>query len=201
MRFEVQTALEHGVRVIPVLVDGARPPRQQQLPAALHKLARLNALELSYSRFQYDADRLLELIQRVLAAAPGTVTVHQPPGATAEVLAASDDVQHDRSIPGKAAQEDPPVIRNDPDRAARLLAEVERLAQSMTGESWRHSALVGVAEALVATDADRAVRLAGSMTDGPEKADALAEIAKTLAASFRTARYASPSPSPASPGE
>ena len=44
VRFEVQTALERGVRVIPVLVDGARPLRQQQLPAELQKLARLNAL-------------------------------------------------------------------------------------------------------------------------------------------------------------
>jgi len=70
VRFEVQTALERGVRVIPVLVDAARPLRQQQLPAELHKLARLNALELSYGRYQYDSDRLLDLIQRVLAA-PG----------------------------------------------------------------------------------------------------------------------------------
>ena len=66
VRFEIQTALERGVRVIPVLVDGAKPVRQQQLPSGLQKLARLNALELSVSRYQYDADRLLDLIQRVL---------------------------------------------------------------------------------------------------------------------------------------
>ena len=59
VRFEVQTALERGVRVIPVLVDGARPLRQEQLPAELQKLARLNALELSYGRYEYDADRLV----------------------------------------------------------------------------------------------------------------------------------------------
>jgi predicted NACHT family NTPase len=69
VRFEVQTALKRGVRVIPVLVDNARPLRQQQLPTELHKLARLNALELSYGRYQYDSGRLLDLIQRVLAAA------------------------------------------------------------------------------------------------------------------------------------
>jgi len=69
VRFEVQTALERGVRVIPVLVDGARPLRRQQLPAGLDKLARLNALELSYGRYQYDVGRLLDLIQRVLATA------------------------------------------------------------------------------------------------------------------------------------
>ena len=72
VRFEVQTGLERDVRVIPVLVDGARPPRQEQLPAELGKLAQLNALELSYNRYEHDAGRLLDLIQRVLAAASST---------------------------------------------------------------------------------------------------------------------------------
>ena len=65
--FEIKTALRRGVRVIPVLIDGAKPPRQQDLPADLHKLARLNALELSYDRYQYDSGRLLGLIQQRLA--------------------------------------------------------------------------------------------------------------------------------------
>jgi hypothetical protein len=60
------------VRVIPVLVDGAKPLRHEQLPAELRNLARLNALELSYGRYEYDADRLLDLIQRVLPAASST---------------------------------------------------------------------------------------------------------------------------------
>src|SRR5215472_2307585 len=67
VRFEVQTALERGVRVLPVLVDGASPPGQQQLPAELQALAGLNALDLSYSRYDYDAGRLLDVIQGVLA--------------------------------------------------------------------------------------------------------------------------------------
>jgi hypothetical protein len=66
VRFEVTTALERGVRVIPVLIDGARALRRQDLPEELHKLARLNAAKLSYDRYQDDADRLLDLIQRVL---------------------------------------------------------------------------------------------------------------------------------------
>jgi hypothetical protein len=72
VRFEVQAALERGVRVIPVLVDGAKPPRQDELPAGLDKLARLQALELSYGRYQYDAKRLLDQIQEVLGPASGT---------------------------------------------------------------------------------------------------------------------------------
>jgi hypothetical protein len=67
VRFEIQSALERCVRVIPVLVDGARAPRHQQLPADLQKLARLNALEMSYRRFEYDETQLMEVIQRVLS--------------------------------------------------------------------------------------------------------------------------------------
>jgi cold shock CspA family protein len=69
VRLEIRTALEQGVRVIPVLVDGARPVRRQQLPSALQKLARLNAFALSYDRYRYDADRLLDIIQRVISSA------------------------------------------------------------------------------------------------------------------------------------
>jgi hypothetical protein len=71
VRFEIRTALERCVRVIPVLVDGAGVPRRHQLPADLHKLARLNALAMSYDRFEYDETRLTTVIQRVLASADG----------------------------------------------------------------------------------------------------------------------------------
>jgi TIR domain/Tetratricopeptide repeat len=69
VRFEIKTALERGVRVIPVLLDGARPLRQQELPGDLRRLARLNAHKLSYDRYQDDADRLFDLIERVLTEA------------------------------------------------------------------------------------------------------------------------------------
>jgi hypothetical protein len=55
VRYEIQTALEHGTRVVPVLINGAQPLREQQLPSELHKVARLNALELTYERYPYDA--------------------------------------------------------------------------------------------------------------------------------------------------
>jgi hypothetical protein len=50
-----------------VLVDGARAPRIQQLPTDLKKLARLNALEMSYRRFEYDETQLMDVIRRVLS--------------------------------------------------------------------------------------------------------------------------------------
>ena len=70
VRFEVQVALDRGVLVIPVLVDGAEPLRRQQLPVELQKLARLNALELSNTRYEFDVSRLFDVIQQVLAPAP-----------------------------------------------------------------------------------------------------------------------------------
>jgi hypothetical protein len=67
VRFEIRTALKRGVRVIPVLVEGAKPPRPQELPSDLRRLARLNALEMSCDhRYQYDADRLMSIIDRAL---------------------------------------------------------------------------------------------------------------------------------------
>jgi hypothetical protein len=68
VRFEIATALERRARVIPVLVDGATMPRRQQLPDDLANLARLNALPMSYDRYEYDESRLITIIQKTLAA-------------------------------------------------------------------------------------------------------------------------------------
>jgi hypothetical protein len=108
VRFEVKTALEQGVRVIPVLIDGARALRRQDLPAELRKLGRLNAHNLSYDRYQDDADRLLDLIQRVLATASeeprpervlgeASATVSQP-AATAKVGAPTVPTTSDQAV-------------------------------------------------------------------------------------------------------
>jgi TIR domain/Tetratricopeptide repeat len=71
VRFELREALDRYVRVIPVLVDGARPLRDKELPPELRRLARLNALELSYARYEQDVDRLFDLIQSLIYAPGG----------------------------------------------------------------------------------------------------------------------------------
>ena len=157
VRFEVQTALERDVRVVPVLVDGAKPLRREQLPAELHKLARLNAFELSSGRYQYDADRLVDLIQRVLAAVPGTV--HRSPSP---------------SDPG------PEPVRAA--RAARLIADAERTARSITDEYSKALALTSVAKALAASDPDRAERIAQLITDPDAKSQASDRVVTVVAA-------------------
>ena len=50
VRLEIEAALARDVRVIPILVDGARMPAAEELPNSLSKLARRQALELSPAR-------------------------------------------------------------------------------------------------------------------------------------------------------
>lgn len=129
VRFEVTTALERGVRVIPVLIDGARALRRQDLPAELHKLARLNAAKLSYDRYQDDADRLLDLIQRVLA------TVGEEPLAEEErqLLDRKGGEKADRDLGSLAAAKPPsePRSRSGTGLSSLLMPELQRMAQSM----------------------------------------------------------------------
>jgi WD40 repeat protein len=67
VRLEIEAALTRGIRVIPVLVDGARMPRAADLPPSLAKLVRRQALELSPSRFDFDTGRLLRVLDSSLA--------------------------------------------------------------------------------------------------------------------------------------
>jgi TIR domain len=66
VRVEIATALNRGVRVIPVLVQDANMPRREHLPEALVKLSRRNAIEISDVRWNYDVNRLIKTIEGVL---------------------------------------------------------------------------------------------------------------------------------------
>ncbi len=62
VRAEIRAGLSTGLRVIPVLVDGATMPDPDDLPEHLKLLARLNAFEIRNARFADDADALIGLI-------------------------------------------------------------------------------------------------------------------------------------------
>jgi TIR domain len=74
VRLEIEAALQRNVRLIPVLVDGATMPPADELPPSLAGMTRRQALELSPSRFEYDINRLLRVLDETLA---GT---QRPPG-------------------------------------------------------------------------------------------------------------------------
>jgi predicted ATPase len=65
VRIEISTALKRGIRVIPVLVEGASMPHPSELPEDLKALARRNAIEVSHTRFRADLERLIGAIVQV----------------------------------------------------------------------------------------------------------------------------------------
>jgi hypothetical protein len=83
VRLEIERALARSdVEVIPVLVDGARLPPRDELPASLAPLRRLNAFEISDRRWDYDVNELGRYLD---AALKGTSAMHPtvaPPAPT-----------------------------------------------------------------------------------------------------------------------
>jgi hypothetical protein len=70
VRREVAAALQRPERTtIPVLVQGAAMPSRESLPEPLAALARRNALEISDSRFSFDAERLIAALREALKSA------------------------------------------------------------------------------------------------------------------------------------
>ena len=62
VRREIAAAIKLGKRVIPVLVDGARMPRAEELPAPLEALASRNAATIDETKFDRDFDLLVDHI-------------------------------------------------------------------------------------------------------------------------------------------
>ena len=160
VRLEIEAALDRGVLVIPILVEGAAMPGRGDLPESLAGLARRNALLIRHESFRSDAGRLVAAIERVLAASV-TTAVWAAPGARAVGDAA-----------GEVAHKGSGLARTDVSRAAWFLADAERIANSITHAFPKAAALSGIATALAATHPDRAARLfadaeriANSITD------------------------------------
>jgi hypothetical protein len=63
VRIEIESALNQGKRVIPVLVGGGQMPSAEELPESLRPLARRNAVRLTHERFRADADGLIKALR------------------------------------------------------------------------------------------------------------------------------------------
>jgi formylglycine-generating enzyme required for sulfatase activity len=70
---EIAAALARNIRVIPVLVDGARTPKADKLPDSVKPLARRNAVEVRNTNFGRDAEALVDKVREALESPrPGT---------------------------------------------------------------------------------------------------------------------------------
>lgn len=79
VRLEIEAALARNVRVIPILIDGARMPSAEELPPSLAKLVRRQALDLSPSRFDFDTGRLINVLEETLADVQSRSSTKTPP--------------------------------------------------------------------------------------------------------------------------
>src|SRR5262245_41296395 len=69
IRIEVETALDRGIAVIPVLVSGALMPKPSELPSTLSNFAFRNAAEVDAGRdFHPHMDRLIHSIDHIFQA-------------------------------------------------------------------------------------------------------------------------------------
>jgi len=86
IRVEIGAALKRNIRVIPILIDGAEIPREQDLPPELRTLVRRNAREVSFSRFHTDLDSFLLVLRKILS---GVGEAAAPPPSRSEDRGAS----------------------------------------------------------------------------------------------------------------
>jgi TIR domain-containing protein len=68
VRVEIESALTRGIRVIPVLVDGARMPAAAELPPSLAMLAQQPPLSLGAANPEGDVSRLTQVLDQTIAA-------------------------------------------------------------------------------------------------------------------------------------
>ena len=98
------------------------------------------------------------------AALTGTLACNAVPAALREKLLGGSNPTGqgqvtDRYAKGIEQPDSDKPVRKDVDRAARLFAHAERIANSIRNKSEKATALSRVATALAATDPDRAARL------------------------------------------
>jgi hypothetical protein len=105
VRLEIETALTRNVLVIPILVEGARMPRADELPASLAKLVRRQALELSPSRFDFDTSRLLRVLDRTLTRVRAGPAATDPDATLLAVPAEHDADIRRGSAPAQALED------------------------------------------------------------------------------------------------
>jgi Flp pilus assembly protein TadD len=67
---EIAEALTRNIRVIPVLVDGARMPKAGELPDPLKPLVRRQAVEVHQLQFGRDVEALVEKVREALNGGP-----------------------------------------------------------------------------------------------------------------------------------
>jgi hypothetical protein len=79
VRIEIESALQRNVPVIPLLVQDALMPAEENLPASLQELAYRNGMAIRHDpHFHADMDRLIKNLDMLLAARAYAPVAHAP---------------------------------------------------------------------------------------------------------------------------
>jgi hypothetical protein len=179
VRLELEAAIKRGVRVIPVLVDGARMPSASELPPSLQGLARRQAVALSPASL--DTRRLVSVLETALSsketgqqqtrtrapefpgpARPGTGRLLMSALHDASALTGEEKVNALSAIIRAA-------IAVAPERVEWLTAEAETAARSIQDTSSRSRTLIGLAGVVAAAGPERGEAIARSIEDPTQR--------------------------------
>lgn len=100
VRLETASALKRDIPVVPVLIQGARIPRAEQLPGDLAELAYRNGVELTHARWDSDVQVLIK------ALSPYVASLQKKGGRTQDPAAAA--LRTTRRVDGAAP---PPIVQ------------------------------------------------------------------------------------------
>ena len=205
VRREIESALNSGVPLIPVLVDGAKVPSAQDLPPSIRRLGELQGIELTDGRWEFDLGRLIRALEvhvgPVEQATAPTIRIRRREPAAAPVPPVAGRARTSGAV--------------SPDTGAATRRSPVALTQRLTGWSGRRAAVasavlvpillatavaVGMARSGGGDGADVATRPAGQDRAAAEPVEVpavvgLDEPAGAVATTIRsTPNTASPQP-------
>ena len=147
VRIEIEAALARGIRVIPVLVDGARMPSVADLPESLKALTRRNGIEISHVRFDADVKKLTQELARLTAeprrreAANADAERRAREAAEAELVAREQSLEKRSLSPPRPSENVGPGTRLNGIYGSRSLSPREAWARSIAGSTSKPSIL------------------------------------------------------------
>ena len=161
-----------GVRVFPLLVNGAEMPAEEDLPEPLKALARRHAFDLTVKHWANDVSQLVQTLKRV----PGLAEM--PPAVGEAVRQRADEVAKRREGEGGAAKEDVRRLLAEQQARERLDDEASR-RHEVADEELRRKA-TGAARDGVATQRLHAARESGATeqprTEGAKRSESAGGI-------------------------
>jgi hypothetical protein len=91
---EIRRAIERGIPIVPVLMDGSALPDPVMLPPDLRPLVFHQAVEIRHRHLGEDVNRLADYLATLISGiAPGVARITMPPGASGVRRAAKDPTE------------------------------------------------------------------------------------------------------------